>query len=155
MPQWGRRTVKRLALEISGWILVVAGIAALVLPGPGMLGLFAGLFLLSQRYAWAERRVEPVKRAALKAAADGVKTWPRVTMSALGCLMLFLVGVVWWVHPPPPDWWPVQDKWWLVGGWATGLTIDVSALFALSMLVYSYTHFREVKEMSARPQSEE
>ena len=29
----GRQALKRLVLEVSGWILVVAGIAALVLPG--------------------------------------------------------------------------------------------------------------------------
>ena len=34
---------KALALEVVGWILVVAGIAALILPGPGLLMLFAGL----------------------------------------------------------------------------------------------------------------
>src|SRR6201989_2744081 len=38
----GRQAFKRLGLEVSGWILVVAGIAALILPGPGLLGLFAG-----------------------------------------------------------------------------------------------------------------
>ena len=151
MPKdWGRKAVKRLALETFGWILVVAGIAALVLPGPGLLGLFAGLVLLSQQYEWAERRVEPVKRAALKAAADGVKTVPRIAVSALGCLLLFAVGVLWWVHPSAPGWWPLEDKWWLVGGWGTGLTIIVSGLFALSLLVYSYTHYREVEGMSVR-----
>ena len=46
-------------LESIGWLLIVAGIAALILPGPGLLMLFAGLVLLSQQYEWAERRVEP------------------------------------------------------------------------------------------------
>jgi TctA family transporter len=147
----GRQALKRLALEVSGWILVVAGIAALVLPGPGLLGLFAGLFLLSQQYSWAERRVEPVKRAALKAAADGVATYPRIALSAFGCLVLMSVGVTWWVHPPAPSWWPVDESWWLIGGWATGLTIILSGIFALSLLVYSYRNFREVKEQPLRP----
>jgi hypothetical protein len=156
MPKhWGRKAIKRLALETFGWILVVAGIAALVLPGPGLLGLFAGLVLLSQQYEWAGRRVEPVKRAALKAAADGVRTVPRIAISALGCLVLFGFGVLWWVHPPAPGWWPLEDKWWLVGGWATGLTIGVSAVFAMSLLVYSYTHFRDVEEMSVGTSSDE
>ena len=142
-----RRGPRGLAIEAMGWLLVVAGIAALILPGPGLLGLFAGLALLSQRYAWAERRVEPVKRAALKAAADGVATMPRIVMSALGCVALLAVGATWWVHPPAPSWWPVHDRWWLVGGWATGLTIILSGIFALSLLVYSYRNFREVKEL--------
>ena len=37
-----------------------------------------GLVLLSQQYEWAERRVEPIKREALKGAAKSVETWPRI-----------------------------------------------------------------------------
>ena len=76
-----KSAARRVALETVGWVLVVAGIAALVLPGPGLLMVFAGLVLLSQQYDWAERRVEPVKKRALKAAAEGVETWPRIVMS--------------------------------------------------------------------------
>ena len=36
-----RAAAKRVALEVVGWTLVVAGIAALVLPGPGLLMLLA------------------------------------------------------------------------------------------------------------------
>ncbi len=151
----GRQAVQRIALEVSGWILVVAGIAALILPGPGLLGLFAGLYLLSQRYSWAERRVEPVKRAALKAAADGVATYPRIALSALGCLVLLAVGVTWWVHPPAPSWWPVADRWWLFGGWGTGLTIILSSIFAFSLLIYSYRNFRDLTEMPVRPAADD
>jgi hypothetical protein len=150
----GRQTFKRVAMEALGWILVLAGIAALVLPGPGLLGLFAGLYLLSQQYDWAERRVEPVKRAALKAAADGVKSYPRIAISAFGCLVLEAVGVLWWVHPDAPSWWPIDEKWWLFGGWGTGLTIILSGLFAFALLIYSYRNFRELKEMPVRPSAD-
>ena len=51
---------KRVLLEVVGWLLVLAGIAALILPGPGLLLLAAGLFVLSQQYEWAERRVDPI-----------------------------------------------------------------------------------------------
>ena len=52
---------KRIVLETLGWVLLLLGIAALFLPGPGLLGMFAGLALLSQQYDWAEKRVEPVR----------------------------------------------------------------------------------------------
>jgi hypothetical protein len=151
----GRQAFKRVALETLGWILVVAGIAALVLPGPGLLGLFAGLYLLSQQYDWAERRVEPVKRAALKAAADGVASYPRIAVSVLGCLVLETVGVLWWAHPHAPSWWPIDDKWWLFGGWGTGLTIMLSGVIAFGLLVYSYRNFRELQEMPVRPSTDD
>ena len=43
-----RSTAKRVVVEGLGWILVVVGIAALVLPGPGLLALFAGVALLAR-----------------------------------------------------------------------------------------------------------
>ena len=42
----GGSAARRLVLEIIGWLLVVVGIAALVLPGPGLLAIVAGLALL-------------------------------------------------------------------------------------------------------------
>ena len=80
----GGSAARRLVLETIGWVLVVAGIAALVLPGPGLLAIFAGLALLSQQYEWAERRLEPVKEKALEAAQDSVETWPRIVLSVGG-----------------------------------------------------------------------
>ena len=120
-----RAAVRRVFLEVLGWALVIGGIAALVLPGPGLLALFAGLVLLSQQYTWAERRVEPVKERALKAAADGVQTWPRILLSIFGVLWLIGAGIVWGIRPPAPGWWPVAERWWLLGGWATGVTLIV------------------------------
>jgi hypothetical protein len=138
-----RAAVRRLFLEVLGWALVVGGVVALVLPGPGLLALFAGLVLLSQQYTWAERRVEPVKERAVKAAADGVQTWPRIVLSTVGVLWLIGTGIVWAVRPPAPDWWPFADGWWLLGGWATGLTLIVSGLLAGAALAYAFLNYRQ------------
>src|SRR5690606_9716636 len=89
---WGAATAKRVALEIAGWTLVLAGIAALVLPGPGLLMLFGGMVILSQQYEWAERRLAPIERRALQTAAEGVRTWPRIIGSALGATWLIGIG---------------------------------------------------------------
>lgn len=134
--------LKRTAKVVIGWVLVVVGIAALVLPGPGLLLLFSGLAVLSQEYDWARRRVEPVKNAAFKAASDSVQSWTRITLSTLGVMWLMGVGVLWIVEPPAPDWWPVDDDWWLLGGAATGITLVFSAVVALGLLVYSGRRFR-------------
>jgi uncharacterized protein (TIGR02611 family) len=142
----GGKAARRLALEVLGWTLVVVGIAALVLPGPGLLTLFAGLAVLSQQYTWAERRVRPVERAAKKAAADSVQTWPRVFASLFGVAWLAGLGVFWGLRPAAPDWWPLRDSWWLVGGWGTGATLIASALIALAMIVYSFRRYRGLSE---------
>ena len=106
----GKRLLKRIAIESLGWILVVVGIAALVLPGPGLLGIFAGLLILSQQYEWAERRVEPIKKKALEGASDAVQTWPRIFLATLGGLLVVLilqntqevkVSFLWWEGTPP------------------------------------------------------
>jgi hypothetical protein len=137
-----RAAVRRVVLEVLGWALVVGGIAALVLPGPGLLALFAGLVLLSQQYTWAERRVEPVKERAVKAAADGVQTWPRILLSTFGVLWLVGAGILWWIRPSAPDWWPVAEHWWLLGGWAAGITLIASGLLAGAMIVYAFRTYR-------------
>ena len=137
-----KTAARRVLLETLGWVLVVAGIAMLALPGPGLLGLFAGLLLLSQQYDWAEKRVEPVKKKALKAAAEGVETWPRIVFSMGLAVGLIVIGIVWSLQPPAPGWWPIDDDWWLIGGWGTGSTQIVSGLIAIATIIYSYRRFR-------------
>ena len=136
------QSVKHAGSLVLGWVLVLAGLAALVLPGPGLLALFAGLALLSQHYEWARKRVEPVKRAAYRTAADGVQTWPRVVASVLGVCCLLGLGAVWIWRPESPDWWPLRDDWWLLGGWVAGATLVFSGLVALALVVYSFRNFR-------------
>jgi hypothetical protein len=75
---WTRR-----AIEAVGWLLAAAGLAALVLPGPGLLFLVAGLAVLSPRYPWAKRILVPVKARAILLAARGAKTWPRIVLRTL------------------------------------------------------------------------
>jgi len=141
--------VRRVAIEVVGWTLLVAGGFALILPGPGLLGVFAGLAILSQQYEWAERRVRPVEVMALKSAAQSVQTWPRIIASCAGALALAAVGVFWGIGTDAPGWWPVADKWWLVGGWGTGGTLIASSLIALATIVYSFRRFRGVEDPEA------
>jgi uncharacterized protein (TIGR02611 family) len=138
-------TARSIALQVAGWLLVVVGIAALVLPGPGLLALFAGLALLATQYDWARRRVEPVKEAALRAAAKSVASPARIAMSVAGVAALVALGVVWGVRPDAPGWWPIGDQWWMPGGWGTAVSLIVSGAIAAATLVYSYLNFREVR----------
>ena len=145
--------LKRIVVEGAGWILVVAGVAAIALPGPGLLMLFGGLAILSQQYTWAERRVEPVKRKALQTAAESVQSWPRIVLSSLFALGIIAVGVVWGLRPPAPGWWPLDERWWLLGGWGTGATLIFSGVVALAMIVYSFITFRDAEDPQAEAAS--
>ncbi|QWC85302.1 PGPGW domain-containing protein [Nocardioidaceae bacterium] len=136
------RGLKRILIEGLGWTLVVVGIAALVLPGPGLLALFAGLALLATQYDWAEKRLAPVRVRALQTAADSVSSWGRIAVSLFGVVFLTAAGFFWGLGPEAPTWWPVADRFWLMGGWSAGATMIASALIALATIVYSYKNYR-------------
>jgi uncharacterized protein (TIGR02611 family) len=138
----GHAAAKRIVLESVGWLLVVLGVAAIILPGPGLLMLFGGLAILSQQYEWAERRVRPVEERARKTAAESVQTWPRITGSTLGASAIVGTGVLWVVRPSAPGWWPLRDEWWLLGGWPTGVTLIASGVVALGLVVHSFRTYR-------------
>lgn len=145
---------KRVVLEVVGWGLLLVGVAALVLPGPGLILMALGLAVLSQQYEWAERRLEPVRLRALKAAAQGVETWPRIVGSVLAAVVLIGCGVLWIWSPPVPSWWPVSDFWWLPGGLWTGVTQIASGFIALALIVYSYGRFHGKPEAVAELEKE-
>jgi uncharacterized protein (TIGR02611 family) len=141
-----KRHGKRILLESLGWLLVVIGVVALILPGPGLLMIFAGMALLATQYEWAERRLEPIRKAALKTAEDSVKSWPRILLSVFFSVGLIALGITWGIHPAEPSWWPFVDNWWLLGGWGTGGTLIASGLIALGIIVYSFFAFRPSKK---------
>lgn len=59
---WIGRSGKRIAVTVVGSVLVVGGLALLVLPGPGILVVLAGLAVLATEYAWARRALDETKR---------------------------------------------------------------------------------------------
>lgn len=138
-----KRAAKKWGLTILGWLLLVVGIAALPLPGPGAMIILAAMFVLATQYEWAERRLDRVKEWALKGATDSVKSWPRILASLLGVAWLIGLGIYWGIRPPAPDWWPLAEKYWLIGGWGTGSTLIFSGLVAGGLLVYSFVKLRE------------
>jgi drug/metabolite transporter (DMT)-like permease len=51
----------RVARVVGGFILIIAGIAMLVLPGPGVLPILGGLAFIGREFAGARRIVDRVK----------------------------------------------------------------------------------------------
>ena len=58
------RNAKRTAVAVLGGALVVAGVAMLVLPGPGLLVVVAGFAVLATEFVWAERALRYSKERA-------------------------------------------------------------------------------------------
>jgi hypothetical protein len=59
-----RRNGRRVGVTIAGFAVLLAGVALLVLPGPGWLLIFLGLGILSTEYVWAQRMLATAKRKA-------------------------------------------------------------------------------------------
>jgi tellurite resistance protein TerC len=53
--------VRRVFLIIAGFTLLLAGVAMLVTPGPGVLVIFLGLGLLAAEFVWARRLMDRLK----------------------------------------------------------------------------------------------
>lgn len=56
------RSLKKLVVIVIGPLLVLLGVLLLVLPGPGILLMIAGIALLGTEYHWARRLMGPVKQ---------------------------------------------------------------------------------------------
>ena len=54
----GRSRFYRVPFALLGFTVVLIGLAMLVLPGPGLLVIAAGLGMLALEFAWAERVLE-------------------------------------------------------------------------------------------------
>lgn len=61
------RNGKRIAVTVAGGLLLLAGIVFLVLPGPGIVLIIAGLAILASEYVWAQRALNFAKDKAKRA----------------------------------------------------------------------------------------
>jgi Putative transmembrane protein (PGPGW) len=123
-----RRHLRRAGVTVAGGILLLAGAAMLVLPGPGLLVVLAGLLVLASEYPAVERFVDPVRDKALQAADESVETPLRMAGALLGVAALLAAGIVW-----------IYDPWGVpFGGVGVGVGLLLSGLAALALLAYSY-----------------
>ena len=89
-----RNRLLRIGFAVFGFLVVLAGLAMLVLPGPGLIVIAIGLGILALEFAWAERLLErTVDR--MEEAADTVKKASRTQQQLLAAAAAAVsVGVV-------------------------------------------------------------
>jgi uncharacterized protein (TIGR02611 family) len=75
------RSTKRIVVLVIGLALVAGGVALLVLPGPGLLVIIAGLAVLATEFAWAETMLDRAKEQAAKAGGAAKKGLGRLRRS--------------------------------------------------------------------------
>jgi len=85
----GTHALLRVGRMVVASILIVAGLVMLVIPGPGLVTIAAGLVILARDVAWADRLLQQV-RARLPAGEDG--RLPRSTIVTM--VVLGVAGIV-------------------------------------------------------------
>ncbi len=124
--------VKKIVFGLGGGLLLVAGVALLVLPGPGLLLVLAGLILLANAFPAVQRFVAPVRKRAMAAMEESVSSPVRIAFSVGTGLVLIAAGIVWGLRPDLP-----------LGGWATGSGLIISGLILLALIVVSYRRVQQ------------
>lgn len=84
--RWIARNSKRIVVFLLGTVVLGSGLAMLVMPGPGVIVIIAGLAILATEFAWAERALD---RTTTKAAGAATK----VTANAAGRYLLAASGL--------------------------------------------------------------
>ncbi len=135
----GVDSIRRAAVGTLGGVLLLIGVALLVLPGPGLLLVLAGVVLLARAIPALDRFVEPVRTRAMRAAEESVSSRWRIAGSVLVGLGLVAAGLVWGLVPEVP-----------YSGWATGSGLLLSGAILFALLVWSHRRVQASRRESAR-----
>jgi uncharacterized protein (TIGR02611 family) len=92
----GGRHMWRVGIAGLGFVVVVAGAAMLVLPGPGWVVIFIGFAIWATEFAWADSLLVGVRRR-LAAVMSWLRRQPRWLWLAVGAACLVLVGAAAWL----------------------------------------------------------
>jgi uncharacterized protein (TIGR02611 family) len=72
------RSSKRIVVFVVGVALLALGVVMLVVPGPGLLVIIAGLAVLATEFAWAGWALEKAKERAAQAGNAAKKSFGRL-----------------------------------------------------------------------------
>jgi uncharacterized protein (TIGR02611 family) len=81
-------------VAVVGGALTLAGIALLVLPGPGFVLVAAGLAILATKFAWAARPLAYAKDKAQVGMDEVAQSTARTALAVVGAVALLAAGVL-------------------------------------------------------------
>ena len=90
--RWLASNLKRLLVFSVGIVILGAGLAMLVLPGPGIVVVVLGLLVLATEFAWAERALDRTKASAADATTKLLTSATRRALLALSASALVIGG---------------------------------------------------------------
>ena len=133
-------TVKTVVVAVLGGLLTLAGIALLVLPGPGFVLVAAGLAVLATRFSWARKPLDYAKDKAVEGVEEVGKSPWRATGAVLAALALVAVGVLVLVGVELP-----------FTNAFTAVVLIVSGLFLIGTVVFARRQERIEAARARRP----
>ena len=90
----GRSTIQKALLVIGGLVFMAAGFLLFFIPGPGLLFLFAGGFLIAQQSLVAARALDWSEIRLRKLLAWSLRAWRRSSPTLKVILVVAAVGVL-------------------------------------------------------------
>jgi hypothetical protein len=134
------RPVKTVVIAALGGLLTLAGIALLVLPGPGFVLVAAGLAVLATRFAWAKKPLDYAQDKAVAGVEEvGRSPW-RAAGAVLAALALVAVGALVLAGVELP-----------FTNAFTALVLVISGLFLVGTVVFARRHEKVMVARAHRP----
>jgi hypothetical protein len=124
-----RRSVamaRKIGVGTVGGLVLLTGLAMMVLPGPGLIVIVLGLFILGLEFEWAGRRFDKAKCKALDAAHKTAASPAQTVLALVSAAGLVAAGVVWGLNPD----WPASN-------WFTAGTLIFSGVAAGATVLWS------------------
>ena len=97
--RWIARNTRRLIITLVGFSILGAGLAMLVLPGPGIVVILLGFAVLAREFTWAERALDRTAASAASATSKVTSTkLGKLTLAASALSMIVGGGVVMFLY---------------------------------------------------------
>jgi hypothetical protein len=127
-------------VTVVGVAVLAVGVALLALPGPGVLVIALGFFILSMEYEWARARLEKARKSAADLADKAVSNPLSTVGSVLGALAIIAAGII----VGTTDFLPLTPNWWAGGSLIAG------GLVALVTILVSLVQAKQQPDAAAR-----
>jgi len=118
--------MKTVVVAVLGVLLLLAGVALLVLPGPGFVLIAAGLSILATRFNWARKPLDYAKGKADQGVQEVGQSKLKATLALVCALGLIVIGILALIGLDVP----------FVSA-ITAVLLILSGLFLLGTIVYA------------------